>query len=176
MHMSLHLTGRNRGGNDDKVTFDGRTTNLHSVSDTLLISERLRTTIYDPYIRRLVWEGLVGKWQNELDAWLVALSADDDTLCPYAWAEPTHQLNCGFVVPKELDDLAPPYHFAEDTLVIVAGKPMKSPNTELYTPDCAGVIKERWVSAQAGIRLAAVLNWIFAELNVGEARRAYSRS
>ncbi|KAF8122578.1 hypothetical protein EV363DRAFT_1436613 [Boletus edulis] len=165
MHMSLHLTGRNRGGNDDKVTFDGRTTNLHSVSDTLLISERLRTTIYDPYIRRLVWEGLVGKWQNELDAWLVALSADDDTLSH----PPTQLCNCGFVFPKELDDLAPPYHFA-------GGKPMKSPNTELYTPDCAGVIKERWVSAQAGIRLAAVLNWIFAELNVGEARRAYSRS
>ncbi|KAN0087967.1 Phospholipase C/P1 nuclease domain containing protein [Tylopilus felleus] len=43
MHQPLHLTGRNCGGNGDKVAFDGRTTNLHSVWDSLLISERLHT-------------------------------------------------------------------------------------------------------------------------------------
>ncbi|KAF8434607.1 hypothetical protein L210DRAFT_971799 [Boletus edulis BED1] len=51
---------------------------------------------------------------------------------------------------------------------------------ELYTPDYAGImIKGRWVIekllTQAGVRLAAVLNWIFAELDEGEARRAYLR-
>lgn len=29
MHMPLHLTGRHRGGNDDKVAFDGRTTSAY---------------------------------------------------------------------------------------------------------------------------------------------------
>jgi hypothetical protein len=33
MHMPLHLTGRDRGGNGDKVLFDGRlSSKLHSVS------------------------------------------------------------------------------------------------------------------------------------------------
>ncbi|KAH0834706.1 phospholipase C/P1 nuclease domain-containing protein [Lanmaoa asiatica] len=252
MHMPLHLTGRNRGGNGDKVAFDGRTTNLHTVWDSLLISERLRTlsrnytnplpfpdielhlrdTIYDPYIRRLVWEGLLDKWQDELDAWLVCpssgsseqyqhqpastwqhilsllssagkgngdgedgggLGVDDNTLCPYAWAKPIHQLNCQIVFPKELDEapfdrlsspLFKPHASwrehahgdggcdcgdeSEDAYdALMSRKPRKSPYLELYTPDYAGLIKEQWIVekllTQAGIRLAAVLNWIFAE-------------
>ncbi|KAF8550022.1 phospholipase C/P1 nuclease [Imleria badia] len=251
MHQPLHLTGRHRGGNQDKVAFDGRTTNLHSVWDSLLISERLRTiprnythplplpdveahlrdTIYDPYIRRLVWEGLLGKWQDELDAWLECpssstsaqrqrqsasastwqtvlslfssagkgedegeggLGVDDDTLCPFTWAKPIHQLNCEIVFPKELD-LAPfdrasfrshaddadadhgCGHNDEDAYdALMARTPRKSPYLELYTPDYAGVIKEQWIVekllTQAAVRLAAVLNWIFAELEEGEVR------
>ncbi|CCL98564.1 uncharacterized protein FIBRA_00564 [Fibroporia radiculosa] len=78
MHMPLHLTGKERGGNGAKVTFDGRVTNLHSVWDGLLIAQALRTipanysrpladapgveahlrgTIYDSYIRRIMHEG-----------------------------------------------------------------------------------------------------------------------
>ncbi|KAF8122839.1 phospholipase C/P1 nuclease domain-containing protein [Boletus edulis] len=256
MHMPLHLTGRNRGGNGDKVAFDGRTTNLHSVWDSLLISERLRTlprnythplplpdveaylrgTIYDPYIRRLVWEGLLGRWQDEQDTWLTCpasdsstrpsssspqsqhqfastwqsvlspfnlasartstgqgegedgLGVDDDILCPYAWAKPIQQLNCEFIFPKELDDFVPPYHSFdlgdeecacgddddEDALTALARKRKQSPYLELYTPDYAGMIKEKWIVekllAQAGTRLAAVLNWIFAELDEDESR------
>jgi len=43
MHMPLHLTGRDRGGNSNKVLFDGRVTNLHSLWDSLLIAKGLRT-------------------------------------------------------------------------------------------------------------------------------------
>ncbi|KAI0253356.1 S1/P1 nuclease-domain-containing protein [Lactifluus subvellereus] len=95
MHQPLHLSGRDRGGNSDKVTFDGRTTNLHSVWDNNLIAKALRMTphnythplpvpaledslrgaIYDSYIRRIVWEGVgvgkgTGRWETELDSWL----------------------------------------------------------------------------------------------------------
>ncbi|KAH7904370.1 S1/P1 nuclease [Hygrophoropsis aurantiaca] len=156
MHMPLHLTGRDRGGNGDKVSFDGRVTNLHSLWDSLLIAQRLRTlpsnytrplplpdierhlrgTIYDPYIRRLVWEGLLGRWEDEIEDWVgcsstveslgsvqnqwmgISLSTgmrfrdgglgtDDDVLCPYEWALPIHALNCEIVWPKQLDE--PPY-------------------------------------------------------------------
>ncbi|KAH8977743.1 S1/P1 nuclease-domain-containing protein [Lactarius hatsudake] len=94
MHQPLHLTGRNRGANGVKVSFDGRNTNLHSVWDTSLIAKYLRTiprnytrplpvpalessfrgTIYDPYIRRIVWEGLgvgrgTGRWESEADSY-----------------------------------------------------------------------------------------------------------
>lgn len=37
MHMPLHLTGRNRGGNGDKVAFDGRTTSAYLSSQFYLL-------------------------------------------------------------------------------------------------------------------------------------------
>jgi len=99
MHMPLHLTGRERGGNGAKVTFDGRVTNLHSVWDNMLIAQALRTipsnysrpfhdapgveahlrgAIYDPYVRRIMHEGFgVGEGPSmnagrfsEIDEWL----------------------------------------------------------------------------------------------------------
>ncbi|KAH9835320.1 phospholipase C/P1 nuclease [Rhodofomes roseus] len=76
MHMPLHLTGRERGGNGAKVTFDGRMTNLHSVWDSFLLAQALRSipanysrpmlgdlevhlrgAIYDGYVRRLMIDG-----------------------------------------------------------------------------------------------------------------------
>ncbi|KAJ7646637.1 phospholipase C/P1 nuclease domain-containing protein, partial [Roridomyces roridus] len=90
LHMPLHLTGRDRGGNSDKVLFNGRQTNLHSLWDGLLIAKALRSvpykynrplpsekiefalrgTIYDSYVRMIMWEGVLGKWQNEIPQWL----------------------------------------------------------------------------------------------------------
>jgi hypothetical protein len=95
MHQPLHLTGRDRGGNGVKVSFDGRSTNLHSVWDSSLIAKSLRTiprnytrplpvpalesslrgAIYDPYVRRIVWEGVgvgrgTARWEAEADSWL----------------------------------------------------------------------------------------------------------
>jgi len=157
MHMPLHLTGRDRGGNSDTVTFDGRKTNLHSVWDSFIIAKGIRTvprnysrplpfpkiehslrgTIYDPYVRRIMFEGLMGKWKDEVTDWLSCPSIspelaegagmwqqvmsawgsttgrfspsqfDDDVICPYTWAQPLHQLNCDIIWPKALDE--PPY-------------------------------------------------------------------
>jgi len=90
MHQPLHLTGRDRGGNSAKVIWDGRHTNLHSLWDGLLIAKAVRTvprkysrplpypaienalrgTIYDSYIRRIMWEGPLNKWADEIDDWL----------------------------------------------------------------------------------------------------------
>ncbi|KAH9959449.1 phospholipase C/P1 nuclease domain-containing protein [Russula dissimulans] len=95
MHQPLHLSGRDRGGNSDKVHWDRRVTNLHSVWDNALIAKAIRTTpanytrptrsptleaalrgaIYDPYVRRIVWEGLgvgrgKGRWSSESTSWL----------------------------------------------------------------------------------------------------------
>ncbi|KAG9311857.1 phospholipase C/P1 nuclease domain-containing protein [Chiua virens] len=242
MHQPLHLTNRNRGGNDDKVAFDAHTTNLHKVWDSLLITERMNTLSsnyshplpladvelflhgrnYDPYVRRVVWEGLLGKWEDELESWLACpapsaseqphrelpstwqavlsllsspakfmaqavsmtigmdmntipnmslwdakeesndggLGVDDATLCPYAWAKSIHHFNCDFLRMYnshvyEHDDLRSKYF-------------------ELNTPAYAGMIQEEWVIekllAQAGVRLAGVLNGIFADAEDGEIR------
>ena len=47
----------------------------------------------------------------------------------------------------------------------------------LYTPEYAGMIKDRGLVekllTQGGIRLAAILNWIFAEVGEDELKRTY---
>jgi len=240
LHMPLHLTGRDRGGNSNKVRFSGRITNLHSLWDGLLIAKAirevprnysrplpypqveyaLRGTIYDSYVRRIMWEGILNKWADEIPSWLscpsplsaptsnslwqqvmstwvrltrgvkAAEETDDELLCPYHWAEPIHSLNCEIIWPKELDE--PPYgdpihraHSSEvsahhhncgeldsDTIIDEEFNPRR-PYLELDTPEYSGVIAERLIVekllAQAGIRLAAVINWLFADIE-GESR------
>ncbi|KAF9003394.1 S1/P1 nuclease [Cyathus striatus] len=232
MHQPLHLTGRDRGGNGVAVAFDGRQTNLHSLWDGLLIAKAVRTTpkkyerpsryptleaalrgtIYDSYIRRIMLEGVLNEWSDEVESWLkcpsvqvrpssgtgawqqvlsffrvpeVASETDDETLCPYHWSQPLHKLNCEIVWPKAIDE--PPYsharldgydhhdheHYAtaEEEIAQLdhaAGKrPPHPPLLELDTPEYAGKIaKDKLVEkllAQGGIRLAGLLNWLFAQ-------------
>ncbi|KAF8056652.1 phospholipase C/P1 nuclease domain-containing protein [Lyophyllum atratum] len=236
LHMPLHLTGRDRGGNSQKVRFGGRTTNLHSLWDGLLIAKAiretpsnytrplpslpiersLRGTIYDSYIRRIMWEGVLSQWAHELPTWVscppsspsssstttittslltptgvwqllistftriirggsIQDETDDDVLCPYHWATPIHALNCDIVWPKELDE--PPYH---NTSRIHTETPDEEdyapdgPLLQLDTPEYAGVISERLIIekllAQGGIRLAATLNWLFADFGDEDSR------
>lgn len=248
LHMPLHLAGRDRGGNSQKVRFDGRITNLHSLWDSLLIAKAirevprnysrhlpykqvessLRGTIYDSYVRRIMWEGILDQWKDEVSDWIscpattesspstprgsfwqqvlsimntfmsggdVARDTDDDTLCPYHWARPIQELNCELVWPRALDE--PPYkqvigvessdleslidHIEEEISFDDADEyyvdGQKKIYLELDTPEYAGVISKTMLVekllAQAGIRLAAVINWLFADLEVvgGEIRR-----
>jgi len=207
LHMPLHLTGRDRGGNSVKVRFDNRQTNLHSLWDGLLIAKAIRTvprnysrplpypevefvlrdTIYDSYIRRILWEGVFQKWKGEIQSWLscpgpeakepmsrwqqvlfkvngllgrtAEEAIDDEITCPYHWAKPLHALNCDIVWPAALDE--PPYNHAD-------GRP-RPVYLELDTPAYSGVIAKDMVIekllAQAGIRLAGTLNWLFADDN-----------
>ncbi|KAF9027594.1 phospholipase C/P1 nuclease [Hymenopellis radicata] len=239
LHQPLHLTGRDRGGNGDKVLFGGRSTNLHSLWDSLLISKSLRTipqnytkplpsaaieynlrqTIYDPYIRRIMWQGVMGEWKDELQEWLdcpatstsasdldaslpflpqsaislwnwlrgtsVPQKTDDDAVCPFAWAAPIHTLNCDIVWPKALDeepyrrtrfDAVPHGHAKtpEEDVAMLDRAPVEADASmylELDTPEYSGVIHDQWIIekllAQGGIRLAAVLNYLFAPLEDG---------
>ncbi|KZP17519.1 phospholipase C/P1 nuclease, partial [Athelia psychrophila] len=227
LHMPLHTAGRARGGNGIKVTFDGRHTNLHSLWDGLLIAQRLRTlpsnytlpllipeiefnlrgAIYDPYVRRVMWEGIMGRWKGEVQQWLscpspepafpaagnggmlqtvmgmfrrsrnVAGETDDDLICPYAWAKPINAMNCDFIFPKALDEH--PYraryhdadHFGHDMCSKTEHEDEAhadgAPYLELDTPEYAGRIRDEFVIekliAQGGIRLAGVLNFLFAD-------------
>ena len=170
----------------------------------------LRGTIYDPYIRRVVWEGILGKYEKELPSWIACpptnrlrvlplprwqqillwflgsqskdggLGSDDERVCPYHWAQPVHALNCEIVWPAKLDQLAPnrvSYAHAErENHACCEDSVLKFEDTEalrrqephfleLNTPEYSGRIRDEWVieklMAQGGIRLAAVLNWLF---------------
>ncbi|TBU31376.1 phospholipase C/P1 nuclease domain-containing protein [Dichomitus squalens] len=95
MHQPLHMSGREKGGNGARVQWNGRVTNLHSVWDGLLIAQSIRQTprnysrplagpagalveahlrgaIYDPFVRRIMHEGLAvgGRFDGESDGWL----------------------------------------------------------------------------------------------------------
>ena len=176
----------------------------------------LRGAIYDPYVRRIVWEGVgigrgTGRWESEADSWLdcpasssslsepqLVLAAprrpphrnvegpprtsDSETLCPYAWGAPIHQLNCGVVWPADLDlsardnDTVIHAHAHHCGTTSVDDEMSASMGTvgrggsgghypELDTPEYSGRIASDWVIekllAQGGVRLAGILNALF---------------
>ena len=171
------------------------------------IESALRGTIYDSYIRRIMWEGVLGEWWDDIPSWVscpassasakpdtvwqqVLMSfrrfaagedTDDDVLCPFHWAKPIHELNCDIIWPKELDE--PPYKRVYTAVpcehhgcggvhgAVALDEEDAYPRPiylELDTPEYAGEIKERLIIekllAQAGIRLAAIVNWLFADI------------
>lgn len=116
----------------------------------------------------------------------VAGETDDELLCPYHWASPIYALNCEIVWPKALDeppyshsapphargyDSAPPHECGEHEFETVNDP---RPYLELDTPEYSGVLAEQLIVekllAQAGIRLAAIINWLFADVD-GEGSR-----
>lgn len=123
----------------------------------------------------------------------VAAGTDDDTLCPYAWAKPIEEMNCDFIWHKAFDEppydkvpLSPSTSGSHDhshshpespeaelNLVDSSGHYSAGPEAanddllELDIPEYAGKIRREWIVekllAQGGIRLAGVLNWLFAD-------------
>ena len=148
------------------------------------IEDALRGAIYDPFIRRIMWEGTLGAWADEIQDWLscttstpesslvaegsqqvlselssihtkegVEINPDDDVVCPYFWSTPLNALNCDIVWPKELT-----FNSENESVE----EPL-----QLDTPEYAGVIEKRMLLekllAQGGIRLAGLLNYLFAD-------------
>lgn len=104
------------------------------------------------------------------------LRVDNDDLCPYAWMK----LNCEIVVPLALDFA--PQVASDDSEECTCGDVFMALNhgsryLELDTPEYVGVIKERWLIVklltQGAIWLAAVLNWIFAEVDEDKPKTTY---
>lgn len=96
------------------------------------IENNLRGTIYDPYIRLILWEGVRKWWRSELFAWLecpsplsaASLSSPSrqllfansatspssptyDVVCPETWAQETHKITCELPFPADYDSSAP---------------------------------------------------------------------
>ena len=159
------------------------------------IESELRGTIYDSYIRRIMWEGALNKWADDIDGWLscsddptpessvpegtwqkvlsgfntlfmkkgVEINPDGDVVCPYYWSRPLSFLNCDIVWPKEM------------ALMESWGNESSLELIQLDTPEYAGVIEKRMLLeellAQGGVRLAGVLNYLFADQ--GSTRSAF---
>jgi S1/P1 Nuclease len=122
------VTGRGRGGNDIRLRFNGRSTNLHSVWDGMLISKLQRTLNpvriqYNQFLSYLL-EELDSKYLNMTGRWLGCqvpargggqfvlqnpsasshLVAQED--CVETWLEDTHRLNCNGVWSFDKPEIA----------------------------------------------------------------------
>lgn len=179
---------------------------LHSVWDSRLISNAildtphnysrplpseqiesaLRGTIYDPYVRSIVWEGLLHNWRGELEDWISCPTEEDmqDEWTPGSdqsqirLSSPGNEVTNRSNLTRWDDEFVCPYHWAKPTAKIncdIAYPPELDwppssnethPAIELNTPKYAGRIRrERIVErllAQGGIRTAAILNGLFA--------------
>lgn len=139
LHQPLHVGKLNdRGGNEVKVTFFGKPTNLHSVWDSLLVDdEQLSFSELAAKLERHISNEDVVKWwdANPRD-WISESAKIRDTLYPTARDLPRSRGNApeAAAVP----DLSYGYVFR-------------------FTP----VMQQRL--SQGGIRLAAYLDAIFAE-------------
>jgi len=112
----------------------------------------------------------------------VEINPDGPIVCPFYWAQPNHKLNCDIIWPKELDE--PPYnvrfealsdnHMHEHSLAYDLNEDNFDTPTEgldhllqLDTPQYAGEIAKQMIIekllAQGGLRLAGLLNYIFAD-------------
>jgi hypothetical protein len=140
LHQPLHV-GKccDRGGNDVKVTFFGKPTNLHAVWDSLLVDdEQLSFTELAAKLERHISNQDVVKWWdiNPRD-WISESAEIRDTLYPTA-ADMPKPVKGKKPKKSALPDLSYSYVYR-------------------FTP-----VMERRLS-QGGVRLAAYLNALFAE-------------
>tara|TARA_R110002049_G_scaffold93625_1_gene231320 strand:+ start:2800 stop:3570 length:771 start_codon:yes stop_codon:yes gene_type:complete len=73
LHQPLHVgTGKDRGGNDEKVTYFNENTNLHTVWDSKIIDgKNLSYTELAQHLNRRINKNLINQYQNApMDRWL----------------------------------------------------------------------------------------------------------
>ncbi|TFK20649.1 phospholipase C/P1 nuclease [Coprinopsis marcescibilis] len=95
----------------------------------------------------------------------LAIDPDGPLICPFAWSQPIHTLNCEYIWPAGVD-LQSTDEAEEDTAAAYPSRP-KSPLLDLDVPSYMGPLEREMVVekliAQGGLRLAGILNWLFAD-------------
>ena len=142
LHQPLHV-GKccDKGGNDVKVTFFGKPTNLHAVWDSALPDEEQLSysELATKLERHLSDRQLIAWWDIDPRDWISESGELRDTLYPTAADLPKPQKG---KKPKTAEPAVPDLSYSY---------------VYRFTP-----LMERRLT-QGGIRLAAYLNWIFAE-------------
>lgn len=199
MHQPLHMTGLERGGNLIAVTFGGNQTNLHSVWDDWIIEKTLKTTRSQfgdplplslerhlwskdgerdirPFVRRVVKEGLLGRWVDESSTWSTCPSIPSPSL----WKQILNftPFQTWLDLLSRAESSAPDTWDTATVCPYAWAKPIHALNCELVwpqnltqvveldVPGYTGVVQEEYIIekllAQGGLRLAALLNGIFS--------------
>jgi len=139
-HQPLHICGKDYGGNDVDVTFFNISTNLHAVWDTYIIERR--TTIDGNgtygYFDELM-NDIKTTYAPDIDSWRQCPSNESSYACGLAWAVESDKYDCSVAWPSNWN--------TDPTL------------STTYYNAALPVVDLRL--AQAGIRMANVLNNIF---------------
>jgi hypothetical protein len=141
IHNPLHVCGIYTGGNDYILSFYGVKTNLHKVWDTD-IPERFLDLEFngdqEKYIAYLL-DKIATDYSGEVASWITCKRNPISTVCPDEWAEEAAMINCNsaWIGIEQGGNLGDPYYL---------------PNSEVVNKQLA----------KAGVRLAAVLNEIYA--------------
>ncbi|KAI9740452.1 MAG: hypothetical protein M1834_005032 [Cirrosporium novae-zelandiae] len=143
LHQPLHVENYETGGNGIDVTFDGDSTNLHSVWDSD-IAEKIAggssETISKTWAATLTTAIKSGTYSSSKSSWLDDADINDANATAMAWAEDSNSYDCTYVFADGLD-----YIESED----LSGD---------YYNEVDDAVKE--LVAKAGYRLAAWLNLI----------------
>lgn len=148
---------------------------LHNYTQPLpsrQIESALTGSIYDSYVRWIVWEGIREWWNEDLESWLECPAENANihaagqsaqtvlggsgsnnirtamagVVCPSTWAKEPHTFNCGYVYPPDFDASQAPVQLA-------SGYVGKIKNDKIIES----------LLAKGGIRLAATLNTILGD-------------
>lgn len=148
---------------------------LHNYTQPLpsrQIESALTGSIYDSYVRWIVWEGIRKWWYKDLESWLdcpadafhtdpalttaqTILGRPSDSrvntmmagvVCPSTWAKEPHTFNCGYVYPPNFD---------------TTQSPVQLPSGYVGKIKDDKIIES--LLAKGGIRLAATLNTILGD-------------
>jgi len=142
LHQPLHV-GKccDRGGNDVKVTWFGKPTNLHAVWDSALVDdEQLSFSELAAKLERHISDKqLIAWWDINPRDWISESAEYRDSLYPTAADMPK---------PKKGEK-------------VKKGQPVLPDLSYSYVYRFTPLMEQRL--SQAGVRLAAYLNWVFAE-------------
>jgi len=150
IHQPLHLSGKKRGGNGERVKFNKRMTNLHRVWDSQLLTQRIKVSFSNkaPLYLSYLQSKLQGEWSSIKDTWISCPVTKSDPkvfpnhiVCPLKWGQELNPLNCDLIWRFDSnEDLALSYY---------------NRTVALDLPDK--------LMAMAAIRLASTLNAVFAQ-------------
>jgi hypothetical protein len=145
LHQPLHV-GKccDRGGNDVKVTWFGKPTNLHAVWDSALPDEEQLSfsELAAKLERHISDRQLIAWWDINPRDWISESAEYRDSLYPTAADAPK---------PKKGEK-------------VKKGQPVLPDLSFSYAYRFTPLMEQRL--SQAGVRLAAYLNWVFAEPQV----------
>ena len=98
----LHVENRNRGGNGDKVTFDGKNTDLHAVWDVSLVQSQIgkHSSSQTEYVDYLISQIKSGSFAVLSKSWLSShsweeLSKFGNSLAAIDYATDSNKYDCG---------------------------------------------------------------------------------
>jgi len=161
VHQPLHVGFiGNLGGNKLSGTFMGKTTNLHSLWDTAIITKVMNDDFggdRDAFVEYL-WTRINGDWKKQADQWKLCTGNEETNgtvfaapfgACPEVWADESAKLACDYCY-VQADGKTP------ITNNFNLGQSYYDRNVEIVMIQLA----------KAGVRMGNILNNLYAALDI----------